>query len=145
LMEYNKSINGLRGFAASAVVVFHIWTGAIDGGLRPSSVSEVINFALLTTQFGVDIFFMISGYLITQSLIRHDNVKSFLMDRVIRIYPAYLPILALLFILGPLVGLAYFHAVESVADWASLLVANVLFLPGVFPIEPALLVAWTLS
>ncbi|TIN81412.1 MAG: acyltransferase, partial [Mesorhizobium sp.] len=41
-------IQGLRGIAVALVVVFHIWPAVLPGGY-----------------VGVDVFFVISGYLIT--------------------------------------------------------------------------------
>lgn len=40
--------------------------------------------------FAVDMFFVISGYLILMSWMRHPNAIDFLRNRVLRIYPGYL-------------------------------------------------------
>lgn len=48
-------IQGLRAFAVLAVVVYHLWPGALHGGF-----------------VGVDVFFVISGYLITGHLLREQ-------------------------------------------------------------------------
>ncbi|MCG3674636.1 acyltransferase family protein [Aliarcobacter butzleri] len=47
--KYNSSIDGLRGIAISLVLLFHIWPKYFSFGY-----------------VGVDIFFVLSGYLITQ-------------------------------------------------------------------------------
>ena len=87
---------------------------------------------------------MISGYLITGSLIAHRDALAFLRDRIIRIYPAFLGALLPIFLVGPFVGFDYFSNMGPL-DWLVSLGANLLFLPGLAPLKPALLVAWTLS
>lgn len=144
MTKINKSLNGFRGFAALGVVVFHLWSGAADGGFFPSALEGAVRDAGLSLIFGVELFFMISGYLITKSLLRHADVRSFLRDRLIRIYPAFLPLITLLFAAGPAIGYDYFDGVGPL-EWTGLFIANVLFLPGLFPVPAALLVAWTLS
>lgn len=141
--DFNLPLNGLRGFAAFAVVIFHLVTGALDGKFLPTSSQWVI-FPSLTLQFGVELFFMISGYLITLSVVRHADTIAFLRDRAHRVYPAFLPILLLLFLAGPLIGYDHFRGV-SAPEWLGLFFANLFFLPGLAPMPAALLVAWTLS
>jgi peptidoglycan/LPS O-acetylase OafA/YrhL len=52
---------------------------------------------------GVDIFFIISGFLITQSYLRSNNPGRFIWSRFIRIFPALILVtLTLVFVLGPL-------------------------------------------
>jgi len=51
-MRYRPDIDGLRAFAVMAVVLFHARLDAVPGGF-----------------VGVDIFFVISGYLITRLIV----------------------------------------------------------------------------
>ncbi|WP_262694126.1 acyltransferase family protein [Kordiimonas aquimaris] len=142
----NTCIHGARGLAAMLVLVSHIGVGGITEAffyqLSPSL--EILKFILIAGQYGVEIFFMISGYLITKSINRRGTIKSFLIDRCIRLYPVFIPALMSIFVLGPFIGYRYF-AGFSWFDWIANLISNLLFLPGVVPIEAALVVAWSLS
>ena len=53
-LDYSPEIDGLRAYAVLAVLLFHAGFTAFSGGF-----------------VGVDVFFVISGYLITR-LIRHE-------------------------------------------------------------------------
>lgn len=90
LNSYRPDIDGLRAFAVLAVVVFHINREWLPGGF-----------------VGVDIFFVISGYLITGIL--HRNIlqggfsfSEFMMRRALRILPATLVMVFTVVIFGAL-------------------------------------------
>ena len=87
-LSYNPSIDGLRGIAVSLVLIFHIW-------------HEVFSFGYV----GVDIFFVLSGFLITQIIyqkISHNtfSLKEFYRNRIRRIFPAVIITLVAAAILG---------------------------------------------
>ena len=137
----NLPMEGLRGFAVFLVFLVHYttlcepWTGA---GLRP------LGDALRTMgNIGVDLFFVLSGYLIYGSLIaREQRFGRFMVRRVQRIYPAFLAVFAVYLALS----LAFPGESKIPADGALLyIVQNLLLLPGIFPIEPIITVAWSLS
>lgn len=93
-MKYRRDIDGLRAVAVLPVVLFHFGLSAIPGGFT-----------------GVDIFFVISGYLISGSLLDdlergQFSIVSFYWRRARRILPALvfvtlLTCIAALFILLP--------------------------------------------
>lgn len=93
-MKYRRDIDGLRAVAVLPVVLFHFGLTAIPGGFT-----------------GVDIFFVISGYLISGSLLDdlergQFSIVSFYWRRARRILPALvfvtlLACIAALFILLP--------------------------------------------
>lgn len=74
---YRKEIDGLRALAVSAVVIFHFFPSFLTLGF-----------------LGVDVFFVISGYLITTHLIGIPStdfslfIKTFYSKRVKRLFPA---------------------------------------------------------
>jgi len=86
--SYRPDIDGLRAIAVTSVVIFHAFPELLPGGF-----------------IGVDIFFVISGYLISQIIISGILNDSFsLIDfysrRVKRIFPALLTVLLSSFLIG---------------------------------------------
>ena len=77
--NFNYNINGSRGLAVFLVFLFHLNLNFFNGGY-----------------IGVDIFFVISGYVISQSLLKIyktkknfiDTCKLFFKKRILRIAPA---------------------------------------------------------
>jgi peptidoglycan/LPS O-acetylase OafA/YrhL len=114
-LKYRPEIDGLRAIAVLAVILFHAQLGPFPGGF-----------------LGVDVFFVISGYLITR-IITPDidagrfNLKTFYMRRVRRILPA----LYLVTLLCLPVGL-YLLIPEDLADLAKSAIAAVLFVPNFY-------------
>lgn len=87
-MEFRDDINGLRAIAVIVVVLFHFDVSGFTGGF-----------------IGVDIFFVISGYLMTSIILKKHKQStftfySFYLDRVKRIVPALLALCVVLIIVG---------------------------------------------
>ena len=87
-MKYQAHIDGLRAIAVMAVVVFHAFPSVLTGGY-----------------VGVDIFFVISGYLITSIIItdldsNEFSLRNFYFRRIRRIFPALIAVLLACFIAG---------------------------------------------
>jgi peptidoglycan/LPS O-acetylase OafA/YrhL len=88
---HRKDIQGLRAIAVLLVLVFHVWPAALPGGY-----------------VGVDVFFVISGYLITGLLLRElettgsVSLAEFYARRIARLLPAAAVVLALTALLIPL-------------------------------------------
>ncbi|MGY5318307.1 acyltransferase family protein [Neomicrococcus lactis] len=84
-------LDGLRGIAALAVVGSH-YTGAHNSRY----VSDPPPFYDFTYgAFGVQLFFLISGFVILMSATRAKRPTDFIISRVSRLYPAYWISLAL--------------------------------------------------
>ena len=139
----NRQIHGLRGFSALAVYVFHVYGMATLWGFWPNAL-EPFKWFFIAGRHGVEIFFAISGYLITASLIRHGDARRFLIDRCIRIYPVFLTIHVLVFAVGPVIGYKWMAGIRPL-DWVLNFISNALFLPGIFHLPLAQLNAATLS
>jgi peptidoglycan/LPS O-acetylase OafA/YrhL len=141
---FDPRIHGLRGVCAVMVFVFHAYRGAAEAGfLGAHNLAWDVIFDAL--QCGVDFFFMISGYLIMGSLMRHGSARAFLLDRAIRICPAYYVPVVLIFLGAVAIG----HGVAArfgVVDWLVALAANLSFVAEYsVPSEHALKVAWSLD
>lgn len=75
----------LRGIAAFSVVLFH-FTYGYDNGLKIIAADK---FYFRYGNLGVQLFFMISGYVIFMTLLNVQKTSDFLRSRFIRLYPAY--------------------------------------------------------
>jgi peptidoglycan/LPS O-acetylase OafA/YrhL len=139
----NRQIHGLRGFSTLAVFVYHVYGMGTLWNFWPASLNPVAPI-FAAGKHGVEIFFIISGYLITGSLIRHQSAAKFLVDRAIRLYPVFMTIQLIVFGLGPLIPYKWLSGI-SVSGWTVAFVENGLFLPGIFDLPLAQLNAWSLS
>jgi peptidoglycan/LPS O-acetylase OafA/YrhL len=81
-----KSIHYTRGFAALLVVMFH-FSFMYIGKVEP------FNTVFLNGGFGVDLFFLISGFIITYVTEKKTQASDFFLKRFFRIYPLFLFIL----------------------------------------------------
>ena len=79
------SLDGLRGVAVASVVVYHLWPAVLPGGF-----------------IGVDVFFVLSGFLLTSLLVREVDATGkirlgrFFVRRTRRLLPAMLLMLTTL-------------------------------------------------
>ena len=81
------NVDALRGLAALAVCLFH-WEHI---GFGTPVNAQVFRFGML----GVELFFMISGFVIGLVAERSPSVPRFVLARVVRLYPAYVASVAL--------------------------------------------------
>lgn len=77
----------LRFIAASLVIYGH--APAITGGASATDLFVWLGWGHYSGAIAVDLFFIISGFLVTGSFLRHPQVVDFLWARAIRILPAY--------------------------------------------------------
>lgn len=138
-----RSIQGLRGLSILLVFLSHWYAGANSLNLIPQH--WLVSLSLLNLgKYGVELFFMISGFVIVKSLVGHGDSISFFIDRFARIYPVFLVLHLFIFISGPLVSYKLFENVDMLG-WCVMFASNLLLLPGVFDLPIAQTVAWSLS
>ena len=114
--SYRADIDGLRAIAVLSVVIFHIDKNILPGGF-----------------VGVDIFFVISGYLISLYIFQQIDRKTFSITefyrrRIKRIAPAMLAVLIVVIPLSQLILLP--DDAKNVAEsgiWSLLSMANIYF------------------
>ncbi|WP_343531518.1 acyltransferase [Pedobacter sp.] len=102
LLAY-KTIPSLNGWRAIAILLVII--GHLKKTLQPTGMAYKILDNIIFAEFGVRIFFVLSGFLITTLLIKEKkktgkiNITNFFIRRILRIVPvlwAYLIIVAIL-------------------------------------------------
>ncbi len=136
---FRTDINGLRAYAVIAVLLFHFQIPGLSAGF-----------------IGVDIFFVISGFLMTAIVVKglenkNFSVWKFYMARVRRIVPALMALIALLLILGWFfLPTPDYQALGSQSAYASAFISNIYFWrsSGYFDAashEKWLLHTWTLG
>ncbi|MCV5708199.1 acyltransferase [Escherichia coli] len=96
-MDKIKSIHYLRGIAALVVVAFHL-----RSNLNGIYAQKDLGYLLFSGgASGVDLFFIISGFIITLSTAKKTSASDFIIKRLFRIYPILLISLFLLFFIMP--------------------------------------------
>lgn len=140
-----RPMEGLRGFAVLLVFFVH-YAELVHPWIADDVNTLAFADALATIgNSGVDLFFVLSGYVIYGSLIsRYQAFVPFMARRIERIYPTFTTVFALYFALS-FAFPAENKIPESAGDGALYLLQNFLLLPGLFPIQPMITVAWSLS
>ena len=136
MTAYYKEITGLRAWAVGAVLLCHIASF--------SDPSWAINKILWRGWVGVDLFFVISGFLITEILLRNKASKNYFTvfygRRALRIWPLYF--------LCMIAGYLLVIAIDGrVAEYTRNLLFYVLFIQNLFNEPPGIRfvdVSWSL-
>ncbi|MFL6447017.1 MAG: acyltransferase family protein [Bryobacteraceae bacterium] len=96
-----NSLDGLRGVAVLSVIAFHTLRVTGNEGLVGRAISRLQE----TAWAGVDLFFVLSGFLITGILLDSRDspnyFRTFFARRTLRIFPLYYGVLALAIIVVP--------------------------------------------
>ncbi len=114
-LKYRPHIDGLRAIAVVSVILFHLSADFLPGGF-----------------VGVDIFFVISGFLIsrmiyTEALAGTFSIINFYEGRAYRILPAFLAVSGLTF-----VGVYFIFLPPEFENFAKSLLASLAFAPNIF-------------
>jgi len=100
-IRYYRNLDGVRAIAALLVLVFHFFQ-SLDFG--PDFAPFIDNMAIMGS-FGVSLFFVLSGFLITRILLhtpRGDGYfRRFYIRRALRIFPLYYLFLLLWYFVYP--------------------------------------------
>ncbi len=137
-------IDGLRGIAAGLVFLVH-YCSLVRPWIAESWVVGLADAVGMLGNAGVELFFVLSGYLIYDSLMRRRwQFVPYFGRRIRRLYPTFLVVLLIYLLLSAAVPQES-RVPEDPIQAAQYIVANLLLLPGVLPITPIITVAWTLS
>jgi peptidoglycan/LPS O-acetylase OafA/YrhL len=106
-LPHYPALDGLRGVAVLFVLLFHFGT-AFGYGVA-ALPSKALNWLFCNLWTGVDLFFTLSGFLITGILLRTarqpGGIRRFFVRRTLRIFPLYFFAMFVLFVVLPRLGL----------------------------------------
>ncbi|WP_081277300.1 acyltransferase family protein [Gallibacterium anatis] len=115
-IKYRPEIDGLRAIAVISVIIFHFKSDWLPGGF-----------------LGVDIFFVISGYLITKIITTEISnntftYKNFYNRRIKRIYPIFISVI----FITSLISMAIFtyddfNTLRKSVEFSTLFITNIYF------------------
>lgn len=138
LPSYIPELQGLRGIAVLAVVFYHS---------HPRLVGTPFYAASLWGWAGVNLFFVLSGFLITSILLetreKPHYFRNFYGRRALRIWPVYVLVLFVCYLRADwFVGLPVWKALGTAPWWAYLLLIQ-----NLFPIKlpPPITPTWSLA
>jgi len=114
-MQYRPDIDGLRALAVLSVIAYHFQTNSIFNGYM-----------------GVDIFFVISGFLITKIITSELSANKFTIQgfyerRVKRIFPAFFTVL----LVSNIIAYFVFYPIELLS-FAKSSLASIFFVSNMF-------------
>ena len=138
LPSYIPELQGLRGIAVLSVVLYHC---------HPRFAGTWFYYASLWGWAGVNLFFVLSGFLITSILLESRNrphyFRNFYGRRALRIWPVYVLVLVVCYLNAPwFIGPTVWDAIRTAPWWA-----YILFIQNLFhlTLPPAIGPTWSLA
>ncbi|MGE3173932.1 MAG: acyltransferase family protein [Planctomycetota bacterium] len=142
------ALDGVRGVAILLVLLVHA-ARVPEGAQMPgvlSATDYIASNVLAYGWAGVDLFFVLSGYLITGILLRQRDdphyFRNFYARRVLRIFPLYYAVVLVRLFVVPGMEHPTWEAVACLTFWSNLWYGS---LPGDAASDPVLGVTWSLA
>lgn len=135
-MKRFSELDSLRGLSALAVILFHystLYEKVYDHTKSPYFVDVPLGY------YGVNLFFIISGFVIYMTIINSKGILDFVVKRAIRLYPAY--IIAVIFT----ATLVWQIGLEGKTQTLSQVIINFTMLQEFFGVKAVDGVYWTLK
>jgi len=131
--ERTKELDGLRGMAVILVMALHIFKRA--NIFTANGILHFITTLTFTGWVGVDIFFVLSGFLITSILLKTkekaEYFKNFYARRSLRIFPLYFICVAVILFFIPILDPVFVPEIQRVIPFLLLSQQNwIILLPG---------------
>jgi peptidoglycan/LPS O-acetylase OafA/YrhL len=130
-----QELDCLRGIAALAVVLFHYTTRYDD--LFGYSQSPIISFPF--GHYGVQLFFVISGFVIFMTLNRCKSTNDFVVSRFARLFPVYWFVVTVTYLTVVIFGL------KGLDPYFLQYIINLTMLQGFVAVQDIDGVYWTLA
>lgn len=139
---FHTGVQGLRGLCALAMMFAH-FEAIYQRSFMPPGDGLIRDIAACLGN-SVLLFFIISGFVVPGSLLRHATIGRFLVDRALRIMPLFLTLHLVVFVLGPWFGYKWLASAPP-SELTMLFVTNATM--TAFPLGLPLLQqnSWTLS
>jgi peptidoglycan/LPS O-acetylase OafA/YrhL len=144
--EHYQALDGIRGLAILLVFLAHIY-GTVHY-FRATAMGGILALAAVGWT-GVDLFFVLSGFLITGILIRAVNgpryFRNFYIRRALRILPVFYGVFLLLAILTPFLHLEWHRGHIAYLVYCQNIAMS--FFPGLTVVNPAIYLThfWSLA
>ena len=142
--DFNLSLNGYRGLCAMCVFVFHLGSAGVVQWPGGTPMQDAAYHFWASLSYGVDMFFMISGFVILGSLLRHESVSGFLRDRAVRIFTAWVPALIAVTVVCIAFRMKVF-ADATPLEAGYIFIANLFLLPPLAPLPMIHFGSWSLT
>ncbi len=143
-------IDGLRGLAALAVVLFHFYTPKVSPlhDTLANAIPAWLGFVLMQGDLGVEVFFALSGFVIAHSVrgaaVTPGFMLRFAARRSIRLDPPYWVVIGCIIGFAAISGSAAFaEAMNKWGGWGVILL-NMVYLPDLTGVYRLVWVGWTL-
>ncbi len=145
--ERVRELDGVRGISIIIVVAFHLFKRA-----DYFTSNEALHFITRLTSIGwagVDIFFVLSGFLITSILLKTKDeknyFKNFYVRRALRIFPLYFVFIGFVVSLLPKLDPDFTPEISRTLPFLLLYQQNWLMLISKVPLTTYLAVTWSLA
>lgn len=139
--KFNPNVHGARGLFALALFFFHVAKSKLPAPDLPHY--RYVEQALLSFEFGVELFFIISGIVIYGAFQRSSTLGEFFFNRATRIWPLLWVSMSVMFVMT-LFGTDKLEG-DTWSLVAAYFVANMLALPPMLPVPIFHPAAWSLS